>query len=71
MVISRTDIWNGLTVDPPPPEVALKLNWKFPDVVGVPLNVPPMLSDNPSGNEPLNTEKWNGGIPPVTVTCRL
>jgi hypothetical protein len=52
-------------VDPPPPEIILMLKAKFPETVGVPLIVPCELMDNPSGNEPLNTENVNGGSPPV------
>ena len=49
--------------------VALMLKLKGPPAVGVPLSKPPVVSVMPAGNDPLETTKVYGVVPPPADIC--
>jgi hypothetical protein len=51
----------------PSTAVAVTVNGKFPDTVGVPLITPDVESNRPSGSDPDDTKNLIGGSPPIAV----
>jgi len=56
VVTAGTEIVSGFSSGSPAPSTTLTVNWKVPPVVGVPLMVPPPLSESPLGNAPADND---------------
>ena len=54
--LELTMICNGCVSVSPAPSSTLTVNWNVPRLVGVPLMVPPLLSESPPGSAPADTD---------------
>jgi len=56
VVITGTKIVNGFSFVSPAPSTTFTVNWNVPPVVGIPLMVPPLLSESPAGSAPADND---------------